>query len=150
MGSLEDRISKTSLEDRITKPEDAEEASRPSPETSATEPTDEVSKPSVKTDAAPAKDDSKIESWADEMATPVQPTAPADTDDLQKAQVDGSSENQNGSAGTFEPTYDVEVKLSDVQADPNNPLFSTTSFEDQALGLYVDVHAYQLLYADMK
>lgn len=31
--------------------------------------------------------------------------------------------------------YDVAVKLADLQADPNNPLYSVKSFDD--LGLYV-------------
>ena len=113
MASLEERISKASLEDAKKEP----------------------SKPSVDITATSAGDNSKVQSWADEMATPVQPSAVESKDDLAEAQVDGSSENQNGSAGTFEPTYNVEVKLSDVQADPNNPLYSTTSFEDEALGL---------------
>jgi hypothetical protein len=47
---------------------------------------------------------------------------------------DGASEVLGGS-NLQEPEYDVEVKLSDLQADPNNPLFSVKSFED--LGLYV-------------
>lgn len=32
-----------------------------------------------------------------------------------------------------EPDYSVEVKLSDLQADPNNPLFSVKSFEQLGL-----------------
>ncbi|KAI5290956.1 RNA helicase required for poly(A+) mRNA export [Ascosphaera aggregata] len=32
-----------------------------------------------------------------------------------------------------EPEYDVQVKLSDIQADPNNPLYSVKSFEDLGL-----------------
>lgn len=119
MASLEDRISKASLEDRIAKPEQEEEPS----------------KPAVDTVTASTNDTGKVESWADEMATPVQPNAAEDKSKLSEAQVDGSSEIQNGSSGTLEPTYDVEVKLSDVQADPNNPLYSTTSFEDEQLGL---------------
>jgi ATP-dependent RNA helicase DDX19/DBP5 len=35
-----------------------------------------------------------------------------------------------------EPDYNVEVKLSDIQADPNNPLYSVKSFEELG-GLYV-------------
>ena len=50
--------------------------------------------------------------------------------DLASAQVDGSVETQGGS-GLQEPEYDVDVKLSDLQADadPNNPLFSAKTFE---------------------
>jgi ATP-dependent RNA helicase DDX19/DBP5 len=30
-------------------------------------------------------------------------------------------------------TYEVEVKLADIQADPNSPLFSIKSFDDLGL-----------------
>lgn len=53
---------------------------------------------------------------------------------LSAANKDGATESLGGS-NLQEPEYDVEVKLSDLQADPNNPLFSVKSFED--LGLYV-------------
>jgi ATP-dependent RNA helicase DDX19/DBP5 len=49
-------------------------------------------------------------------------------------QSDGATEPQNGST-LQEPEWDVEVKLADLQTDPNNPLFSIKKFED--LGLYV-------------
>ena len=50
-------------------------------------------------------------------------------------QADGAAEPQNGSK-LQEPEWDVEVKLADLQGDPNNPLFSIKKFED--LGLYVE------------
>lgn len=50
-------------------------------------------------------------------------------DSVASAQLDGASVAQNGS-NLQEPDYSVEVKLSDVRADPNNPLYSVTSFED--------------------
>ena len=81
-------------------------------------------------------------SWVDEVATPVE-TEPEPTtdsksedksDDLGSAQTDGATEHQFGTPFLSEPSYDVNVKLSDVQADPNNPLYSIKKFED--LGLY--------------
>lgn len=60
------------------------------------------------------------------------PAAPAE-ESLPKAQVDGSAEAANGSP-LAETEYKVEVKLADLQADPNNPLFSAKSFEE--LNLY--------------
>ena len=50
------------------------------------------------------------------------------------AQVDGASPEQGGS-NLEEPEFDVNVKLSDLQADadPNNPLFSAKSFEQLGL-----------------
>jgi len=58
-----------------------------------------------------------------------QPTAEKKEDDLSSAQGDGASPSLNGS-GLQEPEYDVDVKLSDLQADPNNPLYSIKSFEE--------------------
>lgn len=52
------------------------------------------------------------------------------TSSLQAAQLDGADEGQNGSGLTESKEFDVEVKLSDMQADPNNPLFSVKSFND--------------------
>lgn len=46
---------------------------------------------------------------------------------------DGASAPAQGSAVLEEPDYTVAVKLSDLQADPNNPLFSVKSFEDLGL-----------------
>lgn len=47
-------------------------------------------------------------------------------------QQDGAGQDYKGSA-LQEPDYSVEVKLSDLQADPNNPLYSVKSFEDLGL-----------------
>jgi ATP-dependent RNA helicase DDX19/DBP5 len=49
-----------------------------------------------------------------------------------KPSTDGAGEAQGGS-NLQESEYDVEVKLSDLQADPNNPLYSVKSFEDLGL-----------------
>jgi ATP-dependent RNA helicase DDX19/DBP5 len=35
-----------------------------------------------------------------------------------------------GSTSLNEPEFDVEVKLSDIQADPNNPLYSIKNFDE--------------------
>ncbi|KAJ5819941.1 hypothetical protein N7474_005532 [Penicillium riverlandense] len=47
---------------------------------------------------------------------------------------DGAPSELRGSE-LQEPEYSVEVKLSDQQADPNNPLYSVTNFEDLGLNL---------------
>jgi ATP-dependent RNA helicase DDX19/DBP5 len=44
-------------------------------------------------------------------------------------QTDGASEFQMGSS-LLEPEFDVNVKLNDLQQDPNNPLFSVKEFRD--------------------
>lgn len=78
------------------------------------------------------------ESWADETSaaeTGPQPAEAAkeETSSLSKAQTDGATEDLNGSSGIYEPSYDVDVKLSDLQEDPNNPLNSIKSFEELGL-----------------
>ncbi|KAI9754950.1 MAG: RNA binding protein snu13 [Chaenotheca gracillima] len=100
-------LSSTSLEDRITKPDPA-----------STESNDAAS--SSTPGQAVTKD-----SWADETSTP---TAEA-SKEAPKPQVDGAAE-ANGGSELREPEYDVHVKLSDIQADPNNPLYSVKSFEE--------------------
>lgn len=69
-------------------------------------------------------------SWADEVASPVAEV----TNKFAETQVDGAGEQQLGSQLT-EPlgNFEVEVKLSDMQQDPNNPLFSIKSFEELGL-----------------
>lgn len=76
-------------------------------------------------------------------------TAPAEKTDWSEdipqdedvPQNDGAAEVQNGS-NLQEPEYNVEVKLSDLQDDPNNPLFSVKNFAD--LGLWVTTFLYEI------
>ena len=80
-------------------------------------------------------------SWADEVASPVTENPPslADTNGKKPesvpqndGQLDGATEPFGGSE-LQEPDFEVEVKLVDMQADPNNPLYSATSFEQLGL-----------------
>jgi ATP-dependent RNA helicase DDX19/DBP5 len=57
---------------------------------------------------------------------------PVEESTVAEAQVDGSGEPANGSP-LAEVEYKVEVKLADMQADPNNPLYSVKSFEELTL-----------------
>lgn len=66
--------------------------------------------------------------------------------DLEEAQVDGATAPRGGADGLREPEYDVEVKLSDMQQDPNNPLFSAKTFEELNLCVYYcRTHVYKVL-----
>lgn len=67
-------------------------------------------------------------------AAPAPTPAPAADESVAQAQVDGSGPPQNG-GNMVETEFNVEVKLADMQADPNNPLFSAQTFEE--LQLYV-------------
>ena len=79
-------------------------------------------------------------SWADEVNSPADANPPPakgeDTkeaaDDVSNTQTDGAGEPFGGGS-LNEPAFDVQVKLADMQADPNNPLFSATSFEQLGL-----------------
>lgn len=62
-----------------------------------------------------------------------QPDDPKDGG-VEGAQTDGAPADQNGST-LREPEFDVEVKLSDIQADPNNPLYSAKTFEELNLSV---------------
>lgn len=108
----------------------------------------------------PSQDTDGSGSWADEVETPVKANAePVTTSathqiegSLAKAQLDGSGDDpsqdegsllnaqfdgatdvQQGSPLHGEPSYNVNVKLSDVQADPNNPLYSIKNFDELGL-----------------
>lgn len=61
-----------------------------------------------------------------------EPVAAAQDDSVAAAQVDGAVPEGTSSA-LAESEYNVEVKLADLQADPNNPLFSAKSFEELQL-----------------
>jgi ATP-dependent RNA helicase DDX19/DBP5 len=75
-------------------------------------------------------------SLADRVSKPEgsEPAAPAEKTDWSESvpQNDGASEVQSGS-NLQEPEYNVEVKLSDLQDDPNNPLYSVKNFADLGL-----------------
>lgn len=57
-------------------------------------------------------------------------TAAAKKSDLENAQTDGATTWLAGSKGLDEPEFDVNVKLADLQEDPNNPLYSVKTFEE--------------------
>jgi ATP-dependent RNA helicase DDX19/DBP5 len=91
-------------------------------------------------------DDDKTLNWADDVEeedsqtkaqdhtphpehTP-QPTQPAvETQSDPSESADGASEFQMGSS-LLEPEFDVNVKLNDMQRDPNDPLYSIKNFRD--------------------
>lgn len=97
---------------------------------------DRISKPDTPNPAADAFQPKSGTSWADEVASPATeiPSNPIESAESSDAipQVDGATQPFGGST-LQEPDYQVEIKLADMQADPNNPLFSATSFEQLGL-----------------
>lgn len=94
---------------------------------------DRISKPDKPNPTADVFQPKSGTSWADEVASPAAETPsqiPESSDAI--PQVDGATSPFGGST-LQEPDYKVEVKLADMQADPNNPLFSATSFEQLGL-----------------
>ncbi|KAJ4409353.1 RNA helicase required for poly(A+) mRNA export [Didymella pomorum] len=85
-------------------------------------------------DAAEEEATAKKTSAETPAETPAATTteAPAEESSLAQAQVDGSGPPGNGS-NMVETEFNVEVKLADMQADPNNPLFSAKTFEELKL-----------------
>lgn len=67
------------------------------------------------------------------------PEAPDETSAFADAQVDGNVEPLNGS-GLAEPDYEVEISLSDLQANEATPFHSAATWEDA--GLYVKRYRY--------
>lgn len=122
----------SSLEARITKQESGSSEPRTSQE--------EASGPSKGTNAAaPEFVPGASSSWADEAnsaadtgpePSAVKAKAEHEMSSLAKAQTDGATEPLGGNPGVIEPSYDVNVVLSDLQADPNDPLYSAKTFED--------------------
>lgn len=84
-------------------------------------------------------------SWADEAAEAATKSEPSavnakaekEMSEMSTAQTDGASGPLGGSSGIYDPSYEVNVKLSDLQANPDDPLFSIKSFEE--LGLHEDI-----------
>ncbi|KAK5714061.1 RNA helicase required for poly(A+) mRNA export [Elasticomyces elasticus] len=116
-----------SFADRLTFPADTTKSNGPNP-------------------AANSFTPSKKFDWADEVTTPIEekksepestPSKPqaekAEDSSLGMAQTDGATTWTAGSEGIEEPEFDVNVKLADLQDDPNNPLYSITSFEQLQL-----------------
>lgn len=139
---------KPSLEDRITMPEHKDiptAVTKDDPAKSTDTNGMEDPAKSIATNGMNATATSfvpgNITSWADEVNSPADAkntsvdelASKTEEVDLAKAQVDGATESQNGSSQIYEPAYDVDVKLSDVQADPNNPLYSIKSFDELGL-----------------
>ncbi|EDU43075.1 SrmB Superfamily II DNA and RNA helicase [Pyrenophora tritici-repentis] len=75
----------------------------------------------------------KQEAEAPAAEAPVEETPAQEPESsLETDQVDGAGAPAKG-ADLVDTPYKVEVKLADLQADPNNPLFSATSFEELKL-----------------
>ena len=91
--------------------------------------------------AAPSSATGISGSWADETSAAdtnsatvtVEANAEKEMSSLSKAQTDGASEALGGASGIYEPSYEVDVQLSDLQKESGNPLHSIKSFEELGL-----------------
>ena len=118
-----------SLEDRISKPDNGQSDGKNNASSTGTNVNAASFVPSGST------------SWADETAeAATNSEAPAviakaeqEMSELSNAQTDGASVPAGGSSGIYDPSYEVNVKLSDLQANPNDPLYSIKSFEELGL-----------------
>ena len=118
-----------SLEDRISKPDNGQFEGK-----------DTGSSTGTNVNAAPFVPDGTT-SWADETAEAatdaealaVNAKADKEMSEISHAQTDGATETGGGSSGIYDPSYEVNVKLSDLQANPDDPLYSIKSFEELGL-----------------
>ena len=101
-------------------------------DTAAAEAPAKVETPAEPETEAPAPAEAPAEAPVEASSTDA--SAAPEESSLAAAQGDGSGAVGNGSE-LAEKEYKVEVKLADMQADPNNPLFSVHTFEE--LNLYV-------------
>lgn len=118
-----------SLEDRISKPDNGQIEGKDAQPSTGTN-----------VNAAPFVPGGST-SWADETAeaatnsepSAVNARAEKEMSEMSNAQTDGASEPAGGSSGIYDPSYEVNVKLRDLQANPDDPLFSIKSFEELGL-----------------
>ena len=118
-----------SLEDRISKPDNGQSEAK-----------DTGSATGTNVNAAPFVPGGPT-SWADETAEAatnseapaVNAKAEKEMSEISNAQTDGASGPAGGSTGIYDPSYEVNVKLSDLQANPDDPLYSIKSFEELGL-----------------
>lgn len=138
----------TSLESRISQPENNGSGSSEGGEQSKNANTN-TSSWDIQEPTKPSSS-----SWADELSSPSQskPSTQPEGPSTQPSrptmdQADGASETQGGSAGVIEPESDVNVKLADAQADPNNPLYSIKTFEQLGLDENILKGIYQMRFS---
>ncbi|KAK3178804.1 RNA helicase required for poly(A+) mRNA export [Lepraria neglecta] len=92
------------------------------------------------------------ESWADETSaadtnsgpSTVEAKAEEEMSSLAKSQTDGATHEGGGASGIYEPSYEVDVQLSDLQKDSGNPLHSIKSFEELGLDDKILMGIYQM------
>lgn len=107
--------------------------------TSVTEPAQPALPNNIAT-APPIETSTAKTSWADEVSSPATEKAPP----AAVTQTDGASEPLGGNDIVENAEFDVHVKLSDLQANPNDPLYSIKSFEDLGLDENVLKGIYQM------
>lgn len=73
-----------------------------------------------------------MSSTEEPTAAPPTEETPAEESSDAQAQVDGAGPPGNG-GDMVETEFNVEVKLADMQANPDNPLFSAKTFEELKL-----------------
>ncbi|GAD95290.1 hypothetical protein ATEG_08153 [Paecilomyces variotii No. 5] len=97
---------------------------------------DRISQPDTASSGTPQASNAPT-SWADEVASSTETDgavagAANTAQEPSIPQIDGAS-SAPGATNLHEPEFNVNVKLSDLQADPNNPLFSIKTFEELGL-----------------
>ncbi|SGZ51457.1 CIC11C00000000174 [Sungouiella intermedia] len=91
----------------------------------------------TKTESKEAESKSPAEPTKDEPKTELESESKAEQDtqsnDGAESAAVGEAEPKEPESNLIKSTYEVKVKLADLQADPNSPLFSVKSFDDLGL-----------------
>ena len=118
-----------SLEDRISKPDNGQSEGKDTASSTGTN----VNAASFVPGGSTSWADETAEAATNSEAPAVIAKAEQEMSELSNAQTDGASVPAGGSSGIYDPSYEVNVKLSDLQANPNDPLYSIKSFEELGL-----------------
>lgn len=73
-----------------------------------------------------------------------EPQASPKSENTEPNQIDGAGEARGGSVGIHDANYSVSVTLADMQANPNDPLYSIKSFEELGLSENILKGIYQM------
>lgn len=88
----------------------------------------------VESDAAELLSSLSIDKKAEVKAEKIEPeTKKEETETATNKADNGEVKEKNEESNLIKSTYEVKVKLADLQADPNSPLYSVKSFEELGL-----------------
>ena len=118
-----DKVEAKDTKEELKKEEPKEESKEEPKEESKEEPKEESKEEPKEESKEEPKEESKEESKEEPKEEPKKDETPKDGDD----------KTPKEDSNLVKSSYEVQVKLADLQADPNSPLYSVKSFEELGL-----------------